>query len=326
MIAYNDASALSHVIQTQQFDLPTIFNWIFPLADKMRLETGKNNYLKWKRLISWFEESSTRTQISFAMAMSLLGGEVSFSTENASQFSSRAKGESISDTIKILNGYHADLLVGRFAKAGDAAKAAEISKIPIINAGDGNNQHPTQSLLDLYTIFRKFNKIDGIRIALVGDLHNGRTIKSLAYMLGKFSGIQLYLVSPLSLRIGDDIKIYLDKHNVSWSEYENLQEIASEADVVYMTRIQKERGSVLTEEELTPGRFSINQEVLKLMSAESIIMHPLPRCEEIPEYVDIDPRAYYFIQAENGLYVRMALLLMILCPDLVPKILERSYD
>jgi len=321
MIRYQD-SHVSHVIQTQQFELSTLFDWIFPLADRMRLETGENNYLKGSRMISWFEEPSTRTQVSFSMAMSLLGGEVSFSTENASQFSSRAKGESISDTIRILNGYHADLLVGRFAKAGDAAKAAHVSNIPIINAGDGNNQHPTQALLDLYTIFRKFGKIDGLKIALVGDLNNGRTIKSLAYLLGKFGNIRLYFVSPLSMRIGDDIKIYLDKHGISWDEYDNLESVASEVDVIYMTRIQTERGSALTEEELIPGRFSINQKILDLMPADSIITHPLPRQQEIPEYVDSDPRAHYFIQAENGLYVRMALLLMVLRPKMVPMIMK----
>jgi len=322
MIKYQD-SHLPHVIQTQQFELPTLFDSIFPLADHIRLETGKNEYLKGTRMISWFEEPSTRTQVSFSMAMSLLGGEVSFSTENASQFSSRAKGESISDTIKILNGYHADLLVGRFAKAGDAAKAATVSNIPIINAGDGNNQHPTQALLDLYTIFRKFGRIDSIKIALVGDLNNGRTIKSLAYMLGKFSNIRLYFVSPLSMRIGDDIKMYLDKHEISWDEYDDLGNIASEADVIYMTRIQTERGSVLTDDELTPGRFSISQKTLDIMQPGSIIMHPLPRQQEIPEYVDSDPRAHYFVQAENGLYVRMALLLMILRPAIGPMIMKQ---
>ena len=322
MVNYHDTHVLSHILQTQQFDLATLFNWIFPLADHMRLKTEKNNYLKGSRMISWFEEPSTRTQVSFSMAMSLLGGEVSFSTENASQFSSRAKGESISDTIKILNGYYADVVVGRFANAGDAARAAEVARMPIINAGDGNNQHPTQALLDLYTIFKRFGKIDGLKIALVGDLNNGRTIKSLAYMLGKFNNTQLYFVSPLSLRISDDIRMYLDKHDISWSEYDDLCEIAAEADVVYMTRIQTERGSVLSDEDLRPGKFSIDQKVLTLMSPESIIMHPLPRRQEIPEYVDADPRAHYFAQAENGLYVRMALLLMVLRSASVPTLIK----
>lgn len=322
MVTYQNTHILSHIVQTQQFDLPTLFNWIFPLADHMRSETDKTNYLKGCRMISWFEEPSTRTQVSFSMAMSLLGGEVSFSTENAAKFSSRAKGESISDTIRILNGYHTDVIVGRFANAGDAAKAAEVSKIPIINAGDGNNQHPTQALLDLYTVFKQFGKIDGLKIALVGDLNNGRTIKSLAYMLGKFRNIRLYFVSPLSLRIGDDIKIYLDKHDIVWSEHDDLCEIAPEVEVVYMTRTQTERGSALTEEELLPGRFSVNERVLQVLPSTSIIMHPLPRRQEIPEYIDADPRAHYFEQAENGLYVRMALLLMVLSPVSVPALIK----
>ncbi|NCN99633.1 aspartate carbamoyltransferase [Candidatus Falkowbacteria bacterium] len=324
MTIRNDAYSLKHVVTTQQFDTNALIRFIFPLADRMReaVKMGGNTLLAGQRMISWFEEPSTRTAASFAMSMAQLGGEVSFATDNASQFSSRAKGETIEDTFRILNGYHPNVIVSRFATAGDAAKASKISKVPIINAGDGNNQHPTQALLDLYTIQKKFERCNNLKIGMVGDLHNGRTVKSLAYLLGKFKKISLYFVSPLSLRIGDDIKIYLDKHGATWSEHEDLRDIADQLDVLYMTRIQRERGSMLTSAELEPGKFSINKPVLRLLPKEAIIMHPLPRLEEIPNYVDGDKRACYFQQAENGLYVRMALLTIILAPIHIPRLLN----
>ncbi|MFA5155529.1 MAG: aspartate carbamoyltransferase [Patescibacteria group bacterium] len=320
---YDNSRSLSHIIQAQQFDLDTLFNYIFPLADAMPTlaEIRNCTYLHNKRLINWFEESSTRTHGSFAQAMNLLGGQVSFSTENAMQFSSRAKGESITDTIKIWNGYYADVLAGRFARAKHAEKAARVAQIPIINAGDGNNQHPTQALLDIYTIYKRFGRINGIRIAMVGDLDNGRTVRSLSYLLGKFKGVKIYFVAPPSLRMGDDIKEYLDRRGIKYWEVDDIKKVAGKVDVVYMTRIQTERGSSMTPAERKPGLFSINHEVLDMLSPEAIIMHPLPRGREIPKYVDSDPRAYYFIQAQNGLFIRMALLIMILKPDLVPHIM-----
>lgn len=324
MNKYHDSHALKHIVETQQFNSATLENWLFPLADKMRsIAKSKNSsLLLGKRMVSWFEEPSTRTAASFSLSMSLLGGQVSFATENASKFSSRAKGESVEDTFKILNGYYPDVIVARLAVAGDAYKAARISSVPVVNAGDGNNQHPTQALLDLYTIHQKFGQIDELEIGLVGDLHNGRTVKSLSYLASKFKKVKLRFISPLSLHIGDDIKTHLDKHGVVWSEYDDLRKIAEKLDIIYMTRIQAERGSKLTTEELEPGRFSINREVLRQLPKKSIIMHPLPRLEEIPRYVDKDKRAYYFKQAENGLYIRMALLTMILRPSLVPSIIK----
>jgi aspartate carbamoyltransferase catalytic subunit len=320
---YHDTYIFKHIIETQQFNAATLIKWIFPLADRLKtMAKAKNStLLAGKRMISWFEEPSTRTAASFASSMSLLGGQISFSTENAAKFSSRAKGESIEDTLRILNGYYPDIIVARLATAGDAYRAAQISAVPIINAGDGNNQHPTQALLDLYTMYQKFGQLDNLTIGLVGDLHNGRTVKSLCYLAGKFKDITLHLVSPLSLRLGDDIKNYLDKHRVNWSESDDLQKIASHLDVVYMTRIQEERGSKLADEELEPGRFSINRPVLRQLAKSAIIMHPLPRLAEIPSYVDRDKRAYYFKQAQNGLYIRMALLVMVLRPQVVPSLL-----
>lgn len=321
---YYNTYDFGHIVETQQFNAETLLNWIFPLADHMKkvAESKIGNYLKGKRMISWFEEPSTRTASSFSMSMTLLGGEVSFATENAAKFSSRAKGESISDTFQILNGYYPDVIVARLAVAGDAYEAAEASAVPVINAGDGNNQHPTQALLDVYTIHQKFGRLDELKIALVGDLHNGRTVKSLAYLIGKFKKIVLYFISPSSLCIGNDIKTYLDKHEVVWIEHDDLRTVADKVDIIYMTRIQEERGSKLSLEDQEPGRFSINRAVLEKMSPEGIIMHPLPRLNEIPTDVDADPRAYYFKQAQNGLYIRMALLTMVLRPEIVPDLLK----
>ncbi|MFA5184194.1 MAG: aspartate carbamoyltransferase [Patescibacteria group bacterium] len=322
--SYTDALQLHHIIQTQQFDLDTIFHYIFPLADHMKMivETGGANYLAGKNAIVWFEQPSTRTHVSFIAAFKFMGGKIMFSTENAAQFSSKFKGESTADTFKILSGYNPDIIISRFIKAGDALTVALSSAVPIINAGDGDNQHPTQALLDLYTIYKKFGRVNHTNIALVGDLLHGRTIRSLAYLFGKFSDIRLSLVSTPALRINKDIKDYLTKHSIDWSEHTDLLRIASQMDVLYMTRIQAEQGSSIEEKDKEPGRFSIDAEVLRLLPQQSIIMHPLPRLWEIPEYVDNDPRAHYFIQAQNGLYIRMALLLMVLRPDLVPQIIK----
>ena len=325
MTIYQNSYSFKHIIEAQQFDRDTMLNWLFPLADvmqkfaKSKQINGFNNI----RGVNWFEEPSTRTSLSFAFGLDLLGGRMVYSTENAGKFSSRAKGESIEDTIEIINGYEPNIIVARFANAGDAAKAAAISRIPIINAGDGNNQHPTQALLDIYTIHKEFGRADTLKIGMVGDLANGRTVKSLSYLASKFANVQLYFISPSSLSISKNITAHLDKHEVAYTEHDDLREVASILDVIYVTRIQEERGSLLTDDERVSGRFGINQEVLDIMSDDAIIMHPLPRVDEIPRYVDKDPRARYFQQAQNGLYIRMALYQMILYPQMVPSLLHR---
>ena len=242
--------------------------------------------------------------------MWLSGGIVSFATENAREFSSAVKGETLEDTIRILNGYHPHVIVLRYHEEGGAQRAAQISRVPIVNAGDGTGQHPTQALLDIFTIQEELGGIDGISIALVGDLNRGRTVRSLAYLLGKFEGIHIHLVSPPSLKIRQDMKDYLDRHHVPYEEHTDLREVADKVDVVYQTRTQWERGP--QERDETSSFCRVNQEVLELMRPRAIIMHPLPRNEEIDPCIDSDPRAAYFRQAENGLYVRMALLKRIL--------------
>jgi len=305
---------LKHIIEAWQFSREWLEKELFPLAKEMEevVKKGSSDILKGKRMISFFYEPSTRTRCSFEVAMTLLGGRVVFSTENARQFSSVAKGETLEDTIRILNGYYPDVIVLRYDKEGGAKIAAQFSSAPIINAGDGTGEHPTQALLDIYTIQKELGKIDGISIAVVGDLARGRTVHSLCYLLGKFSDVKIYFISPESLKIKDEIKDYLKEKNVSFSEGTDLRKVAPLVDVIYQTRIQKERGSEAEDFREGGGFYAVSQEILNLMKKEAVVMHPLPRNEEISSEVDKDPRAAYFRQAENGLYVRMALLKMIL--------------
>lgn len=310
---------LRHILESQQFDRDWLVEKLFPLADKMRevVKAGGSDVLSGKRMITFFYEPSTRTHLSFVAAMKLLGGEVIYSTEHAGTFSSVAKGESIEDTIKVICGYGvADIIVLRSDQEGMAKRAAEFSSVPIINAGDGMGQHPSQALLDIYTIPKELGHIDGISIAMCGDLAKGRAARSLVYLLAKFPGIKIFFVSPKVVRMRDDIKDYLDRHEVQWTEeYNDLRAVAPLVDVIYQTRTQSERPDpIINRTELLrrydsiPGFYVVNQEVLDLMRPNAIVMHPLPRNEELSVEVDKDKRAAYFRQAENGLYVRMALL------------------
>lgn len=298
---------MRHIICSQEFNQKFI-DEIF--ASATRLEKKKDNSLKGKIMASLFYEPSTRTRFSFESAMLRLGGSV-ITTENAREFSSAAKGETIEDSTIIISRY-ADVIVMRHYQEGASKRAASVATVPIINAGDGTGQHPTQALLDLYTIKREFGKIDGIEIALVGDLKNGRTVRSLSYLLGKYKGIKIHLVSPKELRIGGDIKEYLDKHKVKYIEEEDLHPIIEQIDVLYQTRIQKERFASDEEYKKHRGRYIIDRKMADSMKKKSIIMHPLPRVDEIATEVDTSPHAKYFNQAYYGLLVRMALLKYVL--------------
>ncbi len=304
---------LKHVYESQQFDLEQL-DIIFNVADEMKkdLSMGQRRYsqaLKDKIMASLFYEPSTRTRFSFESAMARLGGSI-LTTENAKEFSSAAKGETLYDSTRVMCGY-ADLIVMRHNEPGSAKMAAEASSVPVINAGDGSGQHPTQALLDLYTIKDCFPTIDGLSIAMVGDLKYGRTVRSLSYLLTKYDNITIYFVSPSVCRMDDDLKNYLTTNNVEWKEEDSLEKVLPLVDCVYMTRIQKERFHDLEDYQRASGKYILGIEKVKLMKAKSIIMHPLPRVDEIPQEIDLDPRAKYFEQAENGIYIRMALLFLL---------------
>jgi len=303
---------LHHVVEAQQFDLATMLH-LFEVAEKMEQVVAHGGITDYHNRImaTLFYEPSTRTRFSFETAMHRLGGHV-ISTENAAEFSSVAKGETLEDTIRILNGY-ADVIVIRHKEVGSAKRAAAVSRVPIINAGDGAGQHPTQALLDLYTIRKEIGKIDGLRIAMVGDLAQGRTVRSLTYLLSKFKDVTIFFVAPPLLKMKEDILEHLRERHVPYIEETDLNKVLPQVDVVYQTRIQKERfGDRIADYEACRGVYILDGDSLRRMKPKAIIMHPLPRLEEISMDVDGDSRAAYFRQAQNGLYVRMALLTQVL--------------
>jgi len=303
---------LHHVIEAQQFDAPTISRLIETTREMEKVVAGGGTSQFHGRIMATlFYEPSTRTRFSFEAAMHRLGGSV-VSTENAAEFSSVAKGETLEDTVRILNGY-ADVLVIRHYEVGSAKRASLVSRIPVINAGDGAGQHPTQALLDLYTIHKEIGAIDGLRIAMVGDLAQGRTVRSLAYLLSKYRDVRIYFVAPPLLQMKEDILDHLREKGVWYAEQSDLDKVLPEVNVVYQTRIQKERfGDRIADYEQCRGVYLITSESLRLMKPDAIVMHPLPRLDEISKEVDSDPRAAYFRQAQNGVCVRMALLTMVL--------------
>jgi aspartate carbamoyltransferase catalytic subunit len=301
-----------HVIDARAFDRATLEELFLqaealeklPAADRSALLTGKI-------IATLFFEPSTRTRLSFESAILRLGGGV-ISAASAKEFSSASKGETIEDTVRIVSEY-ADLIVLRHFESGAGARAASVSTVPVVSAGDGPDQHPTQALLDLFTMKRELGHIDGLRIALVGDLANGRTVRSLAYLLANYRDVKLVFVAPEVVRMKRDVAEFLTRHGVSFAEESDLEKAAREVDVIYQTRIQKERfGERLEDYERATGRYVINADVLGAMKRASIVMHPLPRNDEIRPEVDLDPRAAYFRQAKNGVLIRMALLVKLL--------------
>jgi aspartate carbamoyltransferase catalytic subunit len=295
-----------HIVESQQFDVDFLAA-LFSKAEQFSREGFKGDLTTRTLMASLFYEPSTRTRFSFESAMHRLGGGV-LTTENAREFSSFSKGETLEDTIHILSGY-VDLIVMRHNEIGAAKRAAEISPVPIINGGDGAGQHPTQALLDLFTLHRKFNRIDGLKVAMVGDLRYGRTVRSLAYLLSKYKGVELWFVAPPVSQMHQDIKSFLDRQGVTWRDADELDPILGLVDCVYMTRIQKERFLDVKEFEQANNKFRLTLDNMRLLREDAIVMHPLPRVGEIDPRVDEDPRAVYFQQARNGLWIRMAVIL-----------------
>ena len=300
---------MHHLIETQQFDRE-LLRKLFDLATKM--EDHRDDSLHGKIMASLFYEPSTRTRLSFESAMMRLGGEV-LTMENGGETSSQTKGETLEDSIRVVSSY-ADVIVMRHPEAGASERAASVSDIPVINAGDGAGQHPTQALLDLYTVERERGKIDGVQVAIVGDLKYGRAARSLVYLLGKFDDIKLILVSPPELKMNDDIKAYMKDKGIQYTEVAELPEAMREVDVVYQTRIQKERFPSKEEYEHFKGIYIIDRSLADSMKEGGIIIHPLPRVGEITPEVDDSPHAVYFKQVGYGLIVRMALLSLLLDP------------
>jgi len=296
-------SEIQHIIESQQFDRGFIDS-LFASADHLEKKPGSP--LKNKILATLFYEPSTRTRLSFESAMLRLGGSV-ITTENAREFSSAVKGETLEDSIRVVGNY-ADAIVLRHHEEGASLRAAAVSAVPIINAGDGAGQHPTQALLDLYTIKRELGKIDGITIAMVGDLKHGRTVRSLSYLLGKYSNISIIFVSPKQLSIGQDIKTYLNKHRIQYTETAELSVALKSADAIYQTRIQQERFQDRNEYLLYKGCYVLDKKNTQTMKKSAIILHPLPRVDEIAREVDASTHAVYFRQVHYGLLIRMALL------------------
>lgn len=298
------------IISVRQFsrnDLDYIFGVAVEMEEMVR-RVGSFDLLKGKILASLFYEPSTRTSSSFTAAMERLGGSVIPISEV--RYSSVSKGESLPDTVRTLEAY-ADVIVIRHPEVGSAETAAKYARKPIINAGDGIGEHPTQALLDLFTIQRELGRIDGLTITMVGDLKYGRTVHSLARLLTLYD-VRINYVSPEILRMPDYIIDEVKAKDLPQQEHYSLDPVIESSDVLYVTRVQKERFTDPDEYESVKGAFVITPQTLSKAKEEMIVMHPLPRVGEISMEVDDDPRAAYFRQMEYGLYTRMALLAMVL--------------
>lgn len=298
---------LPHVISSEQFDRQ-LLDSLFTRA--AALDGVRDQRLAGRIMASLFYEPSTRTRLSFESAMHRLGGSV-IGTEAAHTFSSAIKGETLEDTIRMVATY-ADVIVLRHDQAGAAARAAAVSAVPVVNAGDGPGEHPTQALLDLYTIQRELGRLEGIRIAFCGDLRFGRTARSLALLMALYPGVVFSFVAPDVVQVSPDILARLDARGVPYALGSELTNVISDVDVVYQTRIQKERFTDASEFEQARGAMHIDPRLMQRLPASAIVMHPLPRVDEIDPEVDADPRAAYFRQARNGVAIRMALLEMLL--------------
>ncbi len=297
------------ILSVKQFSRPDL-EYIFGVAHEMRemvARVGTFDLLKGKILANLFYEPSTRTSSSFTSAMERLGGSVI--PINEVKYSSVAKGESLPDTVRTLECY-ADVIVLRHPETGSAALAAQYARKPVINAGDGIGEHPTQALLDLFTVREELGTIDGLTVTMLGDLKYGRTVHSLARLLSLYN-VRINYLAPEILRMPAEIIAELPR-TLPQGEYTALDEVLAKTDVLYVTRVQKERFANPEEYDTVKGAYVITPETLKMAKERMIVMHPLPRVGEISMEVDSDPRAAYFRQMEYGLYVRMALLAMVL--------------
>ena len=300
------------IISVKQFNRADL-EYIFGVAHEMRgmvERVGTFDLLKGKILANLFYEPSTRTSSSFTAAMERLGGSVI--PINEVKYSSVTKGESLTDTVRTLECY-ADVIVLRHPETGSAAIAAKAARKPLINAGDGTGEHPTQALLDLFTIFEELGVgvVDGLTVTMLGDLKYGRTVHSLARLLSLFK-VKLNYVSPDILKMPKEVMDEVGAKGIPQAEFGTLEKVLPETDVLYVTRVQKERFEDPADYEKVKSAYVIDPAIMKAAKQDMIVMHPLPRVTEISMDFDDDPRAAYFRQMEYGLYVRMALLAMVL--------------
>ena len=294
---------MKHLISSSQLTRDSIKE-LFELAKD--IEKNKKKYSKsldGKVVATLFYEPSTRTRLSFEAAIQRLGAGL-ISTENAREFSSAIKGETLEDTIRVVEGY-VDAIVMRHFQNNAPEIASSVSSVPIINAGAGSGEHPTQSLLDLYTIWKEKGRLDNIKCAILGDLRYGRTIHSLIRMLSLYENIEIYALSDDFFALSEKYIDFMREKNMKFVKCVNFDDIPNDIDILYQTRIQKER----IDEELGAYReFNLTKKIMEKFSDNSLILHPLPRNGEIATELDDDPRALYFKQAHNGMYIRMALL------------------
>jgi aspartate carbamoyltransferase len=298
------------ILSVSQFNKPKL-EYIFKVAHEMRVlveRFGSADLLQGKILSNLFYEPSTRTSSSFMAAMLRLGGQVI--PINNVQYSSVTKGESLPDTIRTLESY-SDVIVIRHPDVGSAAIAARYAQKPIINAGDGVGEHPTQALLDLFTILEELKEINGLRIAMVGDLKFGRTVHSLTKLLVNYD-VEFSFVSPEILAMPDDVLDVVNQSGNKATFTENVHDVISDVDVLYVTRVQKERFTDLASYEHIKDFYVVDEALMERAKQRMIVMHPLPRVNEIAYTVDDDPRAAYFRQMRNGMYIRMAILAAVL--------------
>jgi carbamoyl-phosphate synthase/aspartate carbamoyltransferase/dihydroorotase/carbamoyl-phosphate synthase/aspartate carbamoyltransferase len=299
------------ILSVSQFDAEKL-EYIFTRAREMRemvKRVGGTDLLKGRVLACIFYEPSTRTSASFIAAMERLGGGVIPITQGV-QFSSVSKGETLADSMRVLEQY-ADVIVLRHPDIGSAQLAADYASVPIINAGDGPGEHPTQALLDLFTIREELGQVDGLKIAMVGDLRYGRTVHSLTKLLLQYD-VSLRFVSPESLRLPLNIMNQVIDAGKAVRETHDVADVIENADVLYVTRVQKERFSDLAQYEEVKDFYEITPELMEKAKKKMVVMHPLPRVGEIHYAIDEDPRAAYFRQVKNGMYIRMALLAAVL--------------
>jgi aspartate carbamoyltransferase catalytic subunit len=326
-MAIEDKTArLFHVLRAQQFDrdlLDELCDLTTVVRKVAKTKEGLDflrSLLSHRRVMLYFTQPSTRTFLSFENACHILGCQTSDIREAAT--SSELKGETREDAIRTFSSY-VDMVVMRTVVEGLADRTArhmdETDRpVPIINAGSGKDQHPTQALLDIYTLHRSFEHrggIDGKTIAMVGDLARGRTVRSLSYLMKNYSDVRLIFVSPDSLRMNYDLKEFLDKRGIPWSEHDNLEEVVPEADAVYMTRIQDEYDEHGESRGIDLENFTFHYHLLPRLKPNAIIMHPLPRRDEIDLRVDADPRALYWRQVRNGMWMRTAVMSVIFGVD-----------